>query len=564
MCLKSRLIIMKLKKKLLNYCINLVGWIFKNKLLSAMLVVYAGLMLSNISWGIPNPAHPFNYQMDEWHQLQAVRATFKDFSANVPGAAHGTMFYFILSGLYLVPFFLFGVINPFILKSSVDLLQMQERLFEILRLNTLIFGLLSIFFIAKIAKDYLKTSPVVTAILFTVSPLWLAMSNYFKYDIALTFWLILSVLFLLKYGAKPTLKNYLISGIFCSITIATKISALPLLIIYVFSFFWFSRGLKRKFKEIILGLLTLIAVFIPLGIPDLILGKGDYGEFLYSNLVATPNSYGNLLTGFNVWWQYLLLKIFPIDFGYVFFAIYIVGILYWLITITNNFFHKKLSEIKTEVFLLICFLLFAVSLISLGIGANGNRLLVLLPFLALLSATFLQRIKKRFSNHLTALAIVFLVIIIVQLFQSLIIVYVKWIPDVRQTSSQWMQKNLRKDTLIGIENIPIYQMLPDIIVKEFYSKERIHDYQTNFKYQIIDWSSKKLPPIIIIANKELELSFLKESPKKLLIDRLTIEKYKEIIEFKPPEILYLFMGNYLNFSVSGLGPMSTISIFEKE
>jgi hypothetical protein len=315
---------MKVKKKLLDYCLNVIGLIAKNKLLSAILGVYAVLMLSNINWGIPNALHPFNYQMDEWHQLQSVRSTFKDFSANVPGAAHGTMFYFILSGLFLVPFFLFGAINPFILKSSVDLLPMQQRLFEILRLDTLIFGLLSIFFIAKIARDYLKTSPILTAILFTISPLWLAMSNYFKYDIALTFWIILSILFLLKYGSKPTLKNYLFAGIFCSIAIATKISALPLLIIYIFSFFLFCKDSKRNFRDLFLGLLTFILVFIPLGIPDLILGRGDYGEFLYSNLVAGPSGYSNLLTGFNIWWQYLVLKIFPIDFGHLFFAIYII------------------------------------------------------------------------------------------------------------------------------------------------------------------------------------------------------------------------------------------------
>jgi hypothetical protein len=155
-------------------------------------------------------------------------------------------------------------------------------------------------------------------------------------------------------------------------------------------------------------------------------------------------------------------------------------------------------------------------------------------------------------------------IIIVQLFQSMIMVYVKWSPDVRQTSSQWMLNTLKRDTLIGIENIPIYQMLPDIVVKDFYTKERIYNYKTNFKYQIIDSSSKALPSTVIITNKELELVFLRESPKKLLIQRLIREKYREVVGFKPPEILYLFTGNYLNFSVSGLGPIPTISVFEKE
>ncbi|MDO8621277.1 MAG: glycosyltransferase family 39 protein [Candidatus Levybacteria bacterium] len=550
------MVILKFKKKLLDIYLSFTNWILENKFLFCVLIVYAISMLTVIDWGIPGIDHPFNYQMDEWHQLQAIKTTFKDFSANVPGSAHGTMLHFILSGLYLAPFYLAKIINPFTIKSSVEFLQVQQKLFEILRLNTLIFGLLSIFFIAKVAREHLKMNQNIVIILFAVTPLWMSLSNYFKYDIALVFWIIISLHYLLKFGSKPTLQNYLLAGVFCSLAVATKISALPLLIPYILSFFWFNK--KLKLTGLLIGLLIFFIIFIFLGIPDLILGKGNWSEFLYSNLTSSSSAYGNLLTGFNSWWQYILLKIFPMDFGYGFFIIFVIGILYWIILFLKRVFNKRQYLYKNEFFLLFCFLLFLLSIIPLKLGANGNRLLVLLPFFALLSGAFLQRIKNTLINYKSILTTLFMLIFTIQFYQSIITVYVKWLPDVRQISSQWIEKNIEKGTLIGIENIPIYQLLPDIVVKDFYSKDRSYD------YQIIDASSKTIPSLVIVTGKELDLNYLKVSAKKRLLRRLMEEEYKQIMEFYPPKILYLFAGNELNYSISGLAPISTISIFKKD
>jgi len=554
---------MKLKNKKNNVWLSLVSYILRNKFLLSVLLFYALLMLSIIDWGIPNQNHPFAYNMDEWHQLQAVRATFKYFSPNIPGSAHGTMFQFLLTGIYLIPFYILGIINPFTITSSINSLLVQHQLFEVLRINTLIFGLLSMFFIAKIAKEHLKINQNVTLILFVVSPLWLSLSNYFKYDIALMFWIILSLFFLLKFGSRPTLKNYLFAGVFCSLSVATKISALPILLAYLISYFWFNKKNKWKLSELFLGILVFSAIFILLGVPDLLLGKGDWKEFLYSNLVYGSGGYSNIVTGFNSWWQYLLFKILPLDFGYGFFLIYVIGISYWLLQLLRCFFGKKMFLFKNELFLLFCFLLFVLSLVPLKLGANGNRLLILLPFFPLLSGSFLQGIKGVIVNNKIIFVSLLIVIFVVQFYQSIIMVYVKWLPDVRQISSQWIKKNIKGNTLFGIENIPIYQLLPDIIIKDFYSKDKIYNYKANFSYQIIDASSKTIPSVIIIAGKELDLYFFKKSPKKQLIKRLVKDGYEEVIEFKPPQVLYLFSGNELNHSTSGLVQISTVSIFKK-
>lgn len=554
---------MKIKSKKGSIWLGLFNYVSQNKCLFGVLLIYALLMLSVIDWGIPNQHHPFTYNMDEWHQLQAVRATFKNFSPNIPGSAHGTMFQFILTGIYLVPFYLLRIINPFEVTSSIGSLIMQYRLFEILRLNTLIFGLLSICYIAKIAKVHLKINQNLAIIIFVVTPLWLSLSNYFKYDIALVFWITLSLFYLFRFGSKPTLKNYLFAGIFCSLAVATKISALPIFLAYLVSYFWFNKKNNWKLKELFLGTLAFSTTFLLLGIPDLLLGKGDWKEFLYSNLVSGSSGYNNILTGFNSWWQYLLFKILPIDFGYGFFTIFLIGTLYWLMILLKSFFEKKLYVFKNELFLLFCFLLFILSLIPLKLGASGNRLLVLLPFFSLLSGSFLQRVRGFIAQNKVIIGGLLIVIFVVQFYQSIITVFIKWVPDVRQMSSQWIKNNIKKNTLVGIENIPIYQLLPDNIVKDFYSKDRSDIYKADFNYKIVDALSTITPPIVIVTNKELDFYYFKNSPKKQLIKKLIKEDYKEIVEFKPPQFLYLFSGNELNYSISGLAPISSISIYSK-
>lgn len=554
---------MKFKNNKNSTWLYFINYILENKFLFGVLLFYALLMLSIIDWGIPNQSHPFTYNMDEWHQLQAVRTTFTYLSPNVPGSAHGTMFQFILSGIYLIPFYILGIINPFMITSSTNALVLQHRLFEVLRLNTLIFGLLSIFFIAKIAKEYLKINKNIVVILFVVTPLWISLSNYFKYDIALVFWIILSLFYLLRFGSKPTLKNYLFAGIFCSLSVATKVSALPIFLAYLISYFWFNKKNKWKLNELFLGILVFFVIFIFLGVPDLLLDKGDWREFLYSNLISGSSGYESVLTGFNTWWQYILFKILPIDFGYGFSYIYVLGILYWTVLFLRNFLNKKLFLFKNEFFLLSCFLLFVLSLVPLKLGASGNRLLVLLPFFSLLSGSFLHKIKGVIVNNKVIAGGLLTIIFITQFYQSIITVYVKWLPDVRQTSSQWIKKNIKQNTLIGIENIPIYQLLPDIVVKDFYSEERIPKYHTNFQYQIIDGLSKTLPQVVIITNKELEYYFFKTSSKKQLIERLLKDGYREIIEFNSPSILHSLNGNYLDFFISGLAQIPTISVYAK-
>lgn len=552
------LFIMKLKNIFIQYAFN-------NKMVLVIIFIYVIVILSIIQWGIPNEQHPFTYHMDEWHQLQAVRNTFKSFTPNAEGSAHGTIFHFFLSGIYLIPFYLLKIIDPFVIKSGLSSIPMQAKLFEILRLNTLLFGVMSLIVLNEIVKKYFKINPTIILVLFTCTPVWIYLSNYFKYDIALTFWILTAIFFLLRFGSNPSLKNYVYAGIACALALAVKISALPLLLVYIFSFFYFTTQKKRVYNHLLIGCFVFLIVFLIIGIPDVLFGKANYGDFLTSNLIAVSDVTNNFLLPYRPWWIYTFLVVMPINFGSVFFSIFLLSIIYWITITIKKVYIRNFFQIKNVVFILISFFIFLVSLWQLQIGANGNRLLVLLPFLALLGGAFLSRIQLYKISFIkrSVVIIVIACLLVIQFIESFAIINVKNNVDVRQSSSIWLVNNLKNGTTIGIENIPIYQLLPDIIVKEFYKKQRNSTIKTYFNYEVIDAATKRLPDIIVVTNREFEGTYLKKSLKKNLLQRMYHERYVLKKEFKPSLILYLLMKNELNMNASGLVPLTTISIYTK-
>ena len=106
--------------------------------------------------------------------------------------------------------------------------------------------------------------------------------------------------------------------------------------------------------------------------------------------------------------------------------------------------------------------------------------------------------------------------------------------------------------MIGIENIPIYQAIPDIIQKEFYFKQYNIPHRNLYNYVLVDSVSKNLPSIVVITSGELETKVYKTSPKKSLIARIEKEGYKKIVVFYPDFRYYKFLGNNIDYAFTGM------------
>ena len=532
--------------------------------------VFAEIIL--LPYGVPNKNHPFAYFMDEWHQYQAVRNVFQYGTPNIPGSANGSMFHFFVTGSYLIPFYLLGIVGPFAIKSSVTELSVRHNLFLILRLNTLLFGIFSIILMVYAAKKYYKLNTALTALIFTINPLFFILSNYFKYDIALLFWIVLSFLFLLRFSHSPTFINYILAGVFCALSLSTKLSAIPLLPIYLLVFFMFSLKIKEWTKFIGLGLLVYLLTFVFFGIPDLVLGKGNIAEYLSSNLVRTPSetSY-NYNLGMH-YLPFLIFKIYPVTFGRFLYLTFIFStVLFIIYSIKRNFLGKIFSinfrlKHSNYIILSLFFLFFTASLYPLKLGALGNRTLVLLPFTVIMTVLGIKFIYDKTGLLLLKYFFTLFIIVLVlfQSFETFSWIHLRLSADPRVESSKWIIKNIPPESTIGIENIPIYQLLPDIIVKEFYLNQYGRALDNRFRYKIVDKRTFNLPKVVVLSNDEIERRYLRKSNKKDLVYRLKRENYKKIAEFKPDFKYFNILNNEFDFYISGfaIGP-NDISVYNK-
>ena len=542
-----------------------------NKGVILVILVYIFILLSVISYGIPGSTHPFDYFMDEWHQSQSVRDLFRLGTPNIAGAANGSIFQFFLTGLYLTPFYVLHIIDPFAIKSSVTNLSTQTTLFEVLRLNTLLFGVLSTAVVAYIAKKYFKISPFATAFLFVFNPLWITLSNYFKYDIALEFWLLLAFLFMLRYADKQKTSDFIVAGIFSSLALSTKLEPFNLLVVYVAIFVIFTSEIRKKIKFLFWGMFIYGFIFLAFGIPDIILGKGSLREYLYSNLISTPDTVsGNLNLGMS-YWQYFVEKLYPATFGRVFYFGFLILVLsgaFWtlrLLISKKKDFKTVFFENKYIVVLCLSLISYALILVLLRTGALANRLIPLLPQMASIMVLVTNRIYRRI--RIKSIKITFLVFVGILLFIQFTET-IAWNTlksnNPRTVSSNWIVQNIKPGTVIGIENIPIYQNLPDVVLKEFYLRDYGKEVNNNYKYEVINGRKTVFPKVVIISDAFIESNYLLTSDKKLILEKLKIQKYKTINTFSLRSPLFSLFNSEREYYISSLiQAPETISIYER-
>jgi len=537
--------------------------IFKNKTLLMLTAIYIFLMSYIVNWGIPGIQHPFTYHMDEWHFSQSIRIFFKYGTTTVSGSANIPLYHVISSAFFLFPFYALKVIDPFAIKSALDNMLMQQKLFEVLRFHTMIYGVATIIVVYQILKKYIRFHPGIFTAFYALSPIGLLLSNYYKYDIVLTFWIVLTLYFILKFYETKKIDNFLFAGITSGLSLSTKFTAAPLLAIYVISYFIFSY--KRKARHLLAGGGLLIFTFIFFGVPDLVFGKGNYQELFYSTLISGPKYSAELNINYPSW-QFLIIKEFPSIFGYFLFYIFLAGFFYYTIYIAARISKKGLYDYKKELFLLISFILFLIPSISFGIEGGGNRALVLLPFIVLISSSFAKKIQLKKDRYIKNLVSMVLIIgFSINAFQAYSWYSVKFY-DPRETSSRWLLENLPKGSEIGIENIPIYQMLPDVILKEYYLNQNDNNRSaSNFKYAVIDENTKSLPKYTVVTNDFNNLSYVKNSSKKQLISKLNKLEYRKMIVFNANLNYYNYFSDKILLVGTNIMPVPVvISVYERK
>jgi glycosyltransferase involved in cell wall biosynthesis len=526
----------------------------QNKIASAVIFLYVITMISLITWGIPNNNHPFLYHMDEWHQSQAVRTVLTQGTPNTVGSANGTMFQFYLTGVYLVPFIALKIINPFAIHTAISAIDVQQKLFIILRLNTLLFGIGSMILVAVMSKRFFNIPSGLSVAIFSLNPIWFSLSNYYKYDIALIFWILLALFFCLSYAKNPEKRNFFFAALFSALACATKISAMPLLLLFVATYVLFTNKLLKNWITLFLGIVIFTFVFIITGIPDTLFGKGSILLYLYENVIISPQVFSTFNFGASLW-GYFLGVIYPLLFGPMFL---IVGIITSLAIFIKALSTKRIRTF--EVFMVLGLLIFEISLIPLKFTA-GNRMIVLLPFLSFISAYGLWYIYLR-AKKIFVITLVFY--LLTQSFITFTLLSPKYYGDIRETSSEWIKNTIPKNSLIGVILPPIYEYSPNIVIKEYYQLLYNPKSKTTYQYIDIFKDTRLHSDFVVISNAEFERNLTKSSPKKIIIEKLEREKYKKIAEFTPKTFPLPFIRNQ-DYYLTGLTAMPySLDIYAKK
>lgn len=495
--------------------------------------------------------------MDEWHQLMAVRSLLKTGTSNVEGAANGPLGAFLLAAGWLSPWAVAHLTQLTQLGSPLEHLELQHSLFIWLRIETLVASiatlLLVVYFMKSTSAHSLKGWWYIG--FWAFSPLWLILSNYFKYDIVLTFFLMVTGLSLLSFSHKPTLKHMCLTAGLLGCAAAIKVSALPLVI--PLAYLLVTKIPRQKAMLFALyGLASFLVTVGLFGFPDLLfLGRGEYLSFFYDNIIAVPSYSQQYLTGHSQF-VYLLGIQFPYQFGYGF----IVFLLICVATLMQAYLLKKEQRAlfsQEEALIIITLLACVVSLMPLQLMMVGNRWLVLLPWLFMAGYQLWLRVIRTqlYKKHIRIYSAMVTVCLLVQLLHGVALLSTRIEMDPRKVSSElFLQQN--KPKLLGIENIPIYQMIPDSILLEYYRQEYDQKYEGQYSFVVIDHTTPVLPDDLLITNV-LMGSLVPTTAHAQLIQRLNTQGYQLVWQVRPRFTLHRFFGTQEMFALSGLNALPT-------
>ncbi len=485
---------------MLSNRLNSLNWLQRYWLLLIVLFLYISIELSVIQWGIPAIDRIFLYHMDEWHQLMAVRAVRDHFSTVQPGSAHSTMFHFLLSGVYLAVLQFLGMIDVSEIISPIAGLAQQHQLFIWLRLNTIMFGAGAITFLYLTLKKL--QLPLWVMMLFVFSPIWLTLSGYFKYDIALIFWLNFSIWLLTKSAVEKNIALYVWAGIPVGLTFATKMSGLPMIPFYGLHYFLFIKEWRKHLPVLLNGVAICAVVMIGLGIPDIALGINDYAEVITDVVFNYPQNTANYLLGLPYWW-YLLVKQLPQTFGYSLVMFFMLALAAIIRRLWSSGWQATLHQ-KFTLWIMLGLALFLVSTLPLKLFVAGNRSLVFLPPITILIGLGLKdwKLMDWHNSWKKQLKVILIIVMLsLQIMQGIAWMTVKWSPDPRQESSEWIANQVNPGSTIGVIGHPIYTRVPDIVLLDFFQQQ----YGGNlglYRYQVIEDVPGKLPQYVLLISAE--------------------------------------------------------------
>lgn len=356
------------------------------------------------------------------------------------------------------------------------------------------------------------------AFFYSIAVLPIQASHFYAVDILLTFFVTLTLFLLLRFYEKPTYTKTLFIGIAFGLSLATKISALPLIFAIILSLFfdfflifikrphhvyhWFvhlPHFLKRLLTE---GLIIFFVtgVTLILAQPYMIL---DFKEFLAQNMLQSEMTHNAFIFPYTLQYVgkipyvYELQNVFFWGLGPLLSLLALAGFFFTLLSLFKN----NSLQTKAKILLLLCF--FFVYFALVGRFAVGwiRYMLPLYPFFAFCAAFFVIQIIPPLKKNLGKWYVLIVLVLIASILVwplSFLHIYTK--EPTRVTATKWIHNHISTGKTLAIEHwddaLPVYG-------QEQYTMVTLplYDPDTPEKWENINRQLAKVDYIILASNR---------------------------------------------------------------
>lgn len=311
-----------------------------------------------------------------------------------------------------------------------------------------------------------------SAFFYAIAVLPIQASHFYAVDILLTFFISLTLLRLLYLYEKPTLKNAALVGICLGASLATKVSAIPLVIAISITLIidfamivakqphlpniWFPKIPKVLKKVITDGFVIIItALFIfMMSMPYAII---DFKSFWEQSLLQSKMTHDAFTFPYTLQYVgkipyiYELKNIYLWGLGPLIASLSFVGALYFLIHTAQKI---RKDEGKKEIIIFSFFIIYFAVVANFAVGWI-RYMLPLYPILCLFAAVFAVQIIFPYLKSLKSkyiFTICYLLFTIVLLIWPFAFVNIYSKPNTRVQASKWIHENIAQGTNIAVEH----------------------------------------------------------------------------------------------------------------
>jgi 4-amino-4-deoxy-L-arabinose transferase-like glycosyltransferase len=314
-----------------------------------------------------------------------------------------------------------------------------------------------------------KKTALFSAGIYAISVLPIQYAHFYAVDTLLVFFIVLTLLRSVLFYQNPDIKNAIFVGIAFGLSLATKISSLPLIIPIIFALIldflfiflkrphkprhWFPHVSSLLKKITTKGALIFISTIITFSVlqPYAII---DFNEFIKQNLYQSQMTHNAYVFPYTLQYVgkipylYELKNIFLWGLGPIIFSLSIFGLLKILSTINSSTSTKKTEMLIIFVFSILYFII-------VGRFAVGwmRYMLPLYPFLALFAGVALYEIIKhlsKFKNVFRFLLYCLISILILIWPLSFLSVYIN--KNSRLVATDWINENIPPGSFVAVEH----------------------------------------------------------------------------------------------------------------